>query len=129
MAAGVPISGVTIAVKGNTLVVQSDKEGNFSLDVADNAVLVLTHVAYKLQEVEVNGQSALQITMEEAVNNMNGVVVVGYQARRRSDLTGAFLLSMLRAFLNCRLAASTRPCRVKRREYGLRKLPVSRVKR
>ena len=87
--AGVPISGVTIAVKGNTLVVQSDKEGNFSLNVADNAVLVLTHVAYKLQEVEVNGQSALQITMEEAVNNMNGVVVVGYQARRRSDLTGA----------------------------------------
>ena len=32
---------------------------------------------------------ALQITMEEARNNLNEVVVVGYQARRRSDLTGA----------------------------------------
>lgn len=88
-AAGLPLSGVTIAVRGGSLVVQTDVNGNFSFNVDEKAVLVVTHVGYKLQEVNVNGQSTLLITMEEAVSNLNEVVVVGYQARRRSDLTGA----------------------------------------
>ena len=60
-AAGIALNGVTVAVKGSSLVVQTDKEGNFSLEVAENAVLIITHVGYKLQEVNVNGQSLLLI--------------------------------------------------------------------
>jgi len=88
-AAGIPLIGVTVSVKGSSLVVQTDREGNFSLDVADNAVLIITYVGYKKQEVNVNGQSALLITMEEASNDLNEVVVVGYQTRRRGDLSGS----------------------------------------
>src|SRR5688572_27663431 len=40
--AGIPLVGVTVSVKGGTLVVQTDNEGNFSIDVAENAVLVIT---------------------------------------------------------------------------------------
>jgi TonB-linked SusC/RagA family outer membrane protein len=88
-AAGIALSSVTVTVKGSNLAVQTDIEGNFSLNVADNAVLIFTHVGYKQQEVNVNAQSVLMITMEEAGNSLNEVVVVGYQSRRRGDLSGS----------------------------------------
>ena len=88
-ASGASLGGATVAVKGSSLAVQTDADGNFSLDVDEKAVLIITFVGYKQQEVNVNGQSSLSITMENERNNLNEVVVVGYQARRRSDLTGA----------------------------------------
>jgi TonB-linked SusC/RagA family outer membrane protein len=88
-AAGIPLIGVTVSVKGGNLVVQTDKDGNFSFDVADSAVLIITYVGYKPQEVNVSGQSGLLITMEEASNELDEVVVVGYQTRRRGDLSGS----------------------------------------
>jgi TonB-dependent starch-binding outer membrane protein SusC len=88
-AAGIALSGATVAVKGSSLVVQTDVEGNFSLNVDEKAVLIITYIGYKQQEINVNGQSLLLITMEDDRNNLNEVVVVGYQTRRRSDLTGA----------------------------------------
>jgi len=87
--AGIPLIGVTVSVKGGNLVVQTDKDGNFSFDVADSAVLIITYVGYKPQEVNVSGQSGLLITMEEASNELDEVVVVGYQTRRRGDLSGS----------------------------------------
>src|SRR5688572_21264921 len=87
--AGIPLVGVTVSVKGGTLVVQTDNEGNFSIDVAENAVLVITYVGYQQQEVNVNGQSSLLITMEKTGNELDEVVVVGYQTRRRGDLSGS----------------------------------------
>ena len=87
--AGIPLIGVTVSVKGGNLVVQTDKEGNFLLDVADSAVLVITYVGYMQQEVKVNGQSSLLITMEKVRNELDEVVLVGYQSRRRGDLSGS----------------------------------------
>ena len=42
MLQAMPLSGVTVAVKGSSLVVQTDEEGNFSLNVDENAVLIIT---------------------------------------------------------------------------------------
>ncbi|MEP7377117.1 MAG: TonB-dependent receptor [Chitinophagaceae bacterium] len=88
-AAGNALVGATVAVKGGNLAVQTDGGGNFSLNADEDAVLIITYVGYKQQEVNVNKQSSLLITLLEATDNLNEVVVVGYQARRRSDLTGA----------------------------------------
>ena len=88
-AAGAPLAGVTVSVKGSRIAVQTDAEGKFSIDVPDNGVLIFSNVDYKTQEVSVKGQASLNIKMEAANKELNEVVVVGYQTRRRGDLSGS----------------------------------------
>jgi len=83
------LGGATITVKGTSISVQTDASGSFSLNVPDNAVLVISYVGFKTQEISVNGRTLLEITLEEVDKSMNEVVVVGYQTHRRGDLTGA----------------------------------------
>ena len=68
---------------------QTDAEGKFSIDVPDNGVLIFSNVNYKTQEVSVKGQASLNIKMVAANKELNEVVVVGYQTRRRGDLSGS----------------------------------------
>ena len=86
---GVALMNVTVAVKGTRTAVQTDASGSFSIDVPDNAILVFTIVGYKQQEVSVKGQSDLVINMQVLNKDLNEVVVVGYQTRRRGDLSGS----------------------------------------
>src|SRR5438105_4549251 len=89
-AAGSPLAGATVSVKGSTISVRTDEGGNFSFSsIAENSVLIISHVGYKTQEVAVNGQTLLQISIEEDSKGLNEVIVVGYQTRRRGDLSGA----------------------------------------
>ena len=88
--AGNPLSGATVSVKGTTTSVLTNKEGIFSFSsIPENSVLVISYVGYKTQEVAVNGQAMVQVNLEEDNKGMNEVVVVGYQSRRRGDLSGA----------------------------------------
>ena len=86
---GNPLSGATVAIKGTNTSVLTDIKGNFSLSVAENAILLISYVGYKSMEVPVNGQSVLQVNIEEINKNLTDVVVVGYQSQKRSNLTGA----------------------------------------
>lgn len=86
---GTPLEGVTISVKGSRVAVQTDAQGKFSIDVAENGILIFSNVSYNTQEVAVNGQASLNIKMIAANKELNEVVVVGYQTRRRGDLSGA----------------------------------------
>lgn len=88
-AAGLPLSGATITVKGTQITVQTDREGNFSMSIPDSAVLVISFVGYLTQEITANNESIFQISMDAADKSLNEVVVVGYQSRKRSELTGA----------------------------------------
>ncbi len=88
-ALGNPLSGATVSIKGTNTSVQTDAKGGFSLTVPDNAVLIISYVGYKSQEMAVNGQSVLTISIEELNKSLNEVVVVGYQSQKRSSLTGA----------------------------------------
>jgi TonB-dependent starch-binding outer membrane protein SusC len=88
-AGGNPLSGATVSIKGTNTSVQTDAKGNFSLTVPDNAILIISYVGYKSQEMAVNGQSVLTISIEELNKTLNEVVVVGYQTQKRSNLTGA----------------------------------------
>ena len=88
--AGNPLAGATVSVKGTTTSVRTDQGGNFSFSsIPENSILVISYVGYKTQEVAVNGQTMLQINIKEDSKDLNDVVVVGYQTRRRGDLSGA----------------------------------------
>jgi len=87
--AGKPMAGATVSVKGTATSVQTDKDGNFSVAAAGDAVLIITFIGYKAQEIIVNGRTELNISIEEISKSLGEVVVVGYQTQRRADITGA----------------------------------------
>ncbi|MEO8819424.1 MAG: TonB-dependent receptor [Ginsengibacter sp.] len=87
--AGNPLQGVTVSLKGGKAAVQTDESGNFTINVPTNSVLIFTFVGYKTQEISVNGSAALNVHMTRNRQELNEVVVVGYQTRKRGDLSGA----------------------------------------
>ena len=86
---GQPAIGANVIVSGTTQGVSTDIEGKWSLSVKRGQVLVFSYLGYKNQEVTVGSQTQIDVTLEPDVNVMDEVVVVGYGAVKRSDLTGS----------------------------------------
>lgn len=86
---GLPLPGATVLVKGTTNGTVTDLDGNFSLDVEDEAVLQISYVGYLLKEVVINDQSRFDIQLEPDATQLEEMVVVGYGTQKRSDVTGA----------------------------------------
>ncbi|WP_345953476.1 TonB-dependent receptor [Mucilaginibacter sp. PAMB04168] len=89
---GDPLIGVSLLVKGTTQGVSTDVNGAYKINVptTGNAVLVVRYIGYKTQEIAVGNQNPLNITMQnDDASQLNEVVVVGYEAVKRRDLTGS----------------------------------------
>src|SRR5690625_869909 len=87
---GDPLVGVNVVVKGTNRGTATDFDGRFSLDdVNENAVLVFSYVGYQTQEVTLDGQSEINVTLIEDSQTLEEVVVVGYGTQVRENLTGA----------------------------------------
>jgi TonB-linked SusC/RagA family outer membrane protein len=87
---GEPLIGATVKVKGATSGSITDFDGNFSMDVAPDATLVISYVGYKDREFAVRGRSVLgQIQLDSDDNVLEQVVVVGYGVQKKADLTGS----------------------------------------
>lgn len=86
---GNPVTGASVRVKGSNAGTSTDANGAFSLTVPDSAVLVISSVGYITQEVPVNGQAVINVTLQSANTQLEQVVVVGYGTQRKRDLTGA----------------------------------------
>ncbi|MEY8687042.1 SusC/RagA family TonB-linked outer membrane protein [Bacteroides sp. AN502(2024)] len=86
--AGDPIIGANIVVKGGTVGVITDLDGNFSLSAGGNDVLVVSYIGYKTKEVGVSSK-ALVITLEDDSKQIDEVVVIGYGSTRKQDLSTA----------------------------------------
>ncbi|MEX2568221.1 MAG: TonB-dependent receptor [Cyclobacteriaceae bacterium] len=86
---GAPIPGVTVVVEGTTSGTVTDFDGNFNLDVAEGAVLVISFIGYQTQRIPIGNQTSLDIILREELSALNEVVVVGYGTQEKKDLTGA----------------------------------------
>ena len=89
---GDPVIGASVNVKGNSeLAVVTDLDGNFSLaGVPAGATLEISYVGYQPREVAVaDGKTMYSITLRPRASQLEEVVVVGYGAQRRVDLTGS----------------------------------------
>lgn len=85
-----PIPGVNVLVKGTTHGVVSDFDGNFSIDgVSNSDVLVFSYVGYVKQEVFVGNQQPIHVKMEEDLQALDEVIVVGYGTQRKSNVVGS----------------------------------------
>ena len=84
-----PVAGANIVEKGTTNGTITDMNGNFTLEVASNATLVISYIGYKEQEIAVNGQKTVNVTLLEDSEALDEVVVIGYGTVKKSDLTGS----------------------------------------
>lgn len=86
-----PLPGVSVVIKGTTAGTITDFDGNYNLntDLSDSTVLVFSYVGFKTQEIVVDGQSVINVLMEEDTSLLDEVVVVGYGTQKKSVITGA----------------------------------------
>ncbi|HBU77717.1 MAG TPA: SusC/RagA family TonB-linked outer membrane protein, partial [Muricauda sp.] len=86
---GVPLAGASVMEKGKGNGTITDFDGNYTIEVEDDAVLQVSYLGYKSQEVAVNGQSTINIQLEQDATMLEDVVVVGYGTQRKTDVTGS----------------------------------------
>ena len=86
---GVPIPAANIVEKGTTNGVVADFDGNFTIEISENASLIFSSIGYGTVEKAVNGQTTLNVTMAEEASQLDEVVVVGYGTQKAVNLTGS----------------------------------------
>jgi TonB-linked SusC/RagA family outer membrane protein len=87
---GTGMPGVNVLIKGTALGTATDANGQFRISVPTaDAVLVFSFVGYTTREMVVGGRSNLDVSMELDVQALSEVVVIGYGAQEKKDITGA----------------------------------------
>lgn len=87
---GLPLIGATILEKGTGKGTVTDFDGKYSLEVTNaNATLVFSYTGFLAQEIPLNGQTNLNVTLQENVEQLEEVVVIGYGTQKKSVVTGA----------------------------------------
>lgn len=90
-ASGEPVIGATVTVKGESSVgTTTDLDGNYLLNnVLTNATLRFSYVGMQTQDIPVNGRKVIDVVMQSDTKQLDEVVVVGYGAQKKVNLTGA----------------------------------------
>jgi TonB-linked SusC/RagA family outer membrane protein len=87
---GVPLPGANVVIKGTTNGTTADFDGNYAIDdVQSGATLVFSYIGYTTREIPVNGQSIVNASLQEDLENLDEVIVVAYGTTTKKDLTGA----------------------------------------
>lgn len=86
---GEPIIGASVAVKGTATGTVTDLDGNFSLNVKDNATLHVSYVGYVEQAVSVAGKNKISVVLKEDSYMLNEMVVVGYGTVKKANVVGS----------------------------------------
>ena len=84
---GLPLPGVSVLIKGTTTGVQTDFDGNYSIEVNNGDTLVFSYLGFKSQEIIITNQQDLNVTMQEDVTALEEIVVVGYGSQSKRNLT------------------------------------------
>ena len=86
---GEPIIGANIIEKGTTNGTVTDIDGNFRLQVEENAILQISYIGYLEQEVKITGKNFVNIVLQEDLKTLEEIVVIGYGVQKKMDLTGS----------------------------------------
>ncbi len=86
---GEPLIGATITIKGTGTSVTSNTNGEFSINAPVGSTLVVSYIGFENKEVTVTDNNPLNIQLQTSNQEMQQVVVIGYQTVRKRDLTGA----------------------------------------
>lgn len=87
---GEPVAGANVTEKGvanNGIITNSD--GNFTLTVSNNAVIVVSYIGYRSQEVNTKDRGQVTITLQESITQMEDVVVTAFAKQKKINVTGS----------------------------------------
>ena len=85
----IPLPGATVLEKGTTNGTTADFDGNYTIEVAQEAILNISYLGYATKEVSVNGNTSINVQLEPDATQLEDVVVVGYGTQKKSDVTGS----------------------------------------
>lgn len=87
---GTPLDQAVVQAKGTGRKTLTKADGTFSLEVPDTtSVLMVSHVSMSYQEVQVGGQSSVDVKMKPLSADLNDVIVVGYGTKKKGNVLGA----------------------------------------
>jgi len=85
-----PLPGVTVKVTGATTSTQTNVQGEFSINVADNASsLTFSYIGFTSQVIKLGGQNVLDVKLTSNSRDLGEVVVTSYTTQKKSELTGS----------------------------------------
>lgn len=89
-ASGIPLPGVSVIQKGTTRGASTDFDGNYSLELTlGEKTLVFSYIGFKTVEISVNGQTTINVSLEEDVASLDEVVVIGYGTQKKESVVAA----------------------------------------
>ena len=88
-ASGEPIIGASLLEIGTTNGTVTDFDGNFELNVANNAKLQVSYLGYQTQEVVANGKAPMVVILKEDSYALGEVVAIGYGSQKKKEVTGS----------------------------------------
>ena len=87
---GEPIPGVNVLVLGTTTGINTDANGEFSVTVpSDTSVIQFSYIGFKTQNITVGNRRIIPVTMQEDVEELGEIVVVGFGKQKKTDLIGS----------------------------------------
>lgn len=86
---GMPIPGANVIQKGTSNGTITNFDGEFTIEVPPDAILEISYLGYAAKDIDVNGQTELNISLQASASALDEVVVVGYGTQKRESLTGA----------------------------------------
>ncbi len=86
---GEGIPGVNVMEKGTTNGTITDIDGNYSVSVGNNAILVFSYIGYETQEISAANGNTFNVSLKEDSQQIDEVVVVGYGTMKKSDVSGS----------------------------------------
>ena len=85
---GEPIIGANVVVKGTTLGTITGLDGDFSLEVPDRAVLLISFIGYVQKEVTINKSSVYRVKLQEDTQKLDEVIVTALGIKREEKALG-----------------------------------------
>jgi len=86
---GEPLAGATISIKGSNSATVADAKGNFAITVPKGGVLIASFTGMSPKEIIISTAGPVSIQLEDAMGSLNEVVVIGYGAKKRRELSTA----------------------------------------
>lgn len=85
-----PAVGATVTVKGTNVATQTDASGKFTIAVPNGRnTVTVSNVGFESQDVNIANQSTISLSLRATNSTLNEVVVTGYTAQRKKDITGS----------------------------------------
>lgn len=88
---GEPIPGVSVLIKGTITGTATDDKGNFQVKVAKNSALLFSFVGMETKTVFVESEKPMSVVMKEMTNEMEEVVITGYQKINKRESTSSIV--------------------------------------